>query len=103
MPNVRLVADKLTVGGGVVPVPVRVTDCGLSGALSLTVTVPVLVPVAVGVNVTLIVQLPPANTELPQVVVSAKSPVAVILVMVKVSVPRFFSVTDCAALVVPSS
>ena len=43
-----------------VPIPERLTVCGLVLTLSLTVKVPVLVPSAVGVNVTEIVQLPPA-------------------------------------------
>ena len=51
--------------------PVRLTVCGLPVALSVTVIVPGCVPVAVGVNVTLIVQLAPAATEVPQVLVSA--------------------------------
>ena len=53
------------------PVPVRLTVCGLPAALSEMLTVAVRVPAAVGVNVTLIVQLPLAPTELPQVLVSA--------------------------------
>jgi hypothetical protein len=48
--------------------------CGLPAALSEMLTAAVRVPVAVGVNVMLIVQLPPAATELPQVFVSEKSP-----------------------------
>ena len=42
-----------------VPVPVRVTDCGLPGALSTILIDAVRLLVAVGVNVTLIVQVPP--------------------------------------------
>jgi len=40
-------------------------------ALSETVIAPVLSPATVGVNVTLIVQLAPAATELPQLLVCA--------------------------------
>jgi hypothetical protein len=47
----------------------RVTVCGLPLALSVIVTEAVRFPVAVGVNITLIVQVPPAATELPQVLV----------------------------------
>src|SRR2546428_207109 len=54
-------------GPAAVPVPVRLTICGLSLALSLMVMLPVRVPVAVGVKVTLMLQLPPAATALPQV------------------------------------
>jgi len=55
-------------------------------------------PVAVGLNVTLIVQLLPAATELPQVFVWVKSPglvpVTAMLVMLSVPVPVLVSVTD---------
>jgi len=67
--NVRLVGETLIVT--VAPVPVRLTICGLPAALSEMLTNAVRVPVAVGVNVTLIVQLPPAASELPQVLISA--------------------------------
>ncbi len=63
-PNERLVGERLTAGA--VPVPVRLTICGLPLASSVTVIAPLLVPVAVGVKVTLIAQFPPAATELPQ-------------------------------------
>jgi hypothetical protein len=57
------------------------------------------VPVVVGVNVTLIVQLPPTPTELPQVVVSGKSPglapVTTKLVMPRSVLPLFVKVTVC--------
>jgi hypothetical protein len=60
---------RLTAGAA--PVPERLTVCGLPAALSEMLTVAARVPAAVGVNVTLIVQLPLAATELPQVLVSA--------------------------------
>jgi len=50
-------------------VPVSPTDCGLLVALSVIVKVPVRAPAAAGVKVTLIVQLAPALTLLPQVFV----------------------------------
>jgi hypothetical protein len=52
-----------------VPVPLRETAWGLPGALSETDSLAVRVLMALGVNVTLIVQLVPAATELPQVLV----------------------------------
>jgi hypothetical protein len=67
LPKARLVAARLTAGP--VPVPVRLTVCGLPVALSVMLTEAVRLPEAVGVNVTLIVQLPPAATELPHVLV----------------------------------
>lgn len=63
------------------PVPDRLTVCGLFVALSVMVRVPVRVPTTVGVNVVFIVHLLPAATELPQVLVWAKSPVTVTLVI----------------------
>jgi len=53
------------------PLPVRDTDCGLSLALSPIVTAALLSPVDVGLKVRLIVQLAPAVSEVPQVVVLA--------------------------------
>lgn len=49
--------------------PVRLTVCGLPGASSVIVTAAVRVPGALGAKVTLIVQLAPAVTELPQVLI----------------------------------
>ena len=59
-------------------------------------------PLAEGVKVTLIVQFPPAATELPHVLLWAKSlalaPVIRKLVMVNVALPLFVRVTVCAVL-----
>lgn len=60
--------------GFYVPVPVKLTFCGLPPPLSLTETVADRAPVAAGVNVTLMKQLAPDATLLPQVVVCLKSP-----------------------------
>jgi hypothetical protein len=70
----------------VVPVPERLTVCGLLFPLSVIVSVPVRVPTMVGVNVTLIVHLAPAANEVPQLLVWAKSPVVEMLLMVSVVV-----------------
>ena len=59
-------------------------------------------PDAVGENVTLMAQFPPTATELPQLSVSAKSPLVEIVVIAKAAEPVFVSVTVCAALVVPT-
>src|ERR1035441_2664132 len=63
-------------------------------------------PAAVGVNVTEMLQLPPAATLAPQVLVCAKSPGLVpataTLVIVRGAEPVLLSVTDWAALVVPT-
>ena len=52
-----------------VPVPERLTVCGLPLALSVMLTEAVRLPLAEGVNVTRIVQLALAATELPHVLV----------------------------------
>jgi hypothetical protein len=97
LPKVRTVALRPTVG--VVPVPMRLTAWGLPAALSAMLTEAARLPEAEGVNVTVIVQVPPlAATELPQLLVSPKSPALVpvteMLVMVKLALPVFVRVTD---------
>ena len=88
------------------PDPVRPAVCGLPVALSVTVTVALLVPDAAGVKVTLMVQLPAAATELPQLLLWAKSPalvpVTAILVTLRAALPELDRVTALAALVVPT-
>lgn len=100
--KVRLEAVKLTTGP--MPVPPRVTICGLPAALSVMVTEALRLPTALGVNVTETTQLPPAATELPQVLFWEKSPlfapVTAILVMDKLKLPVLVRVTDCDTLVV---
>ena len=90
-----------------VPVPDSDTDWGLPGALSVMEIVPSLEPELIGVNVTLIVQLVPSASELPQLLVCEKSPGFVpptaMLVMVKVALPVLLSVTTFAELLVPST
>src|SRR5260370_710195 len=93
-------SEKSLVAGE--PIPVRLTDCGLPEALSVMLRVPVRLPDAVGVNGTLMVQFAPAATELPQVLVWAKSPLAETPVRFSEALPVLESVTDCAALVVPT-
>src|SRR2546425_1264735 len=94
-------------GAGVAVVLIRlsVAFCGLPSALPATLSAALRVPLAVGMNVTLILQLAPAANELPQVWVCAKFPalfpVIAMLLMVKLVVPVFLSVTVLAALVVP--
>jgi hypothetical protein len=98
--------DKTSIGaGGTTPVPLRVIVCGLPAASSAMVTAAIRVPVAVGVNVTLIVQFPLfEGTELPQVLVCAKSPLFVpvkpMLVMFNAAFPVSVSVIVCDELVV---
>ena len=77
--KVKLVGDKPT--PCTVPLPVSATVCGLSAALSERVIVPVRLPAARGVNVTLMVQAAPTVSVGGQLFVSAKSPVAAMLVI----------------------
>lgn len=85
--------------------PLKVIVWGLLLALSAMLTDALRAPTAVGVNVTLIEQLAPAKTLLPQVFVWEKSPEFVparpTLVMLREAFPVLVSVTGCAALVVP--
>src|SRR5437868_5113203 len=86
LPKVRLVGDRLT-AGAVVPVPVNETVCGLPAALSVTESVPVREPAAVGVKLTEIVHVADAATDVPQLFVWPKSPLAAMLMMVSVAEP----------------
>ena len=98
MPKARVVGAKLAAGA--IPVPERVTVCGLPVALSVTVMVPGWLPTAVGVKVTLMEQLAAAAREAGQVLVWAYGALAAMLVMFSAAVPPLVSVTVCAALVV---
>src|SRR5208337_5348070 len=80
------------------PVPSRLTTWGLSGALSVIVSFPLRFPFCVGVKVTLMVQLPPTARRLPQLLVCAKSPVVVMLLMGKPAL--LVKVTTVGALLV---
>lgn len=84
------------------PSPDRATDWGLPVALSDMLTAPFRTPEAVGAKVTLNVQLAPTATLLPQLLVSAKSPVTETLVIVSAAAPVLLKVIDFAELVVPT-
>jgi hypothetical protein len=74
--ELELPEATLSASVGLPPVPVSVTLCGLSGALSVNVRAPDVTPAVVGLKVTLTVHDWPAPTELPHVFVSEKAPVA---------------------------
>jgi len=65
--------------------------------------VPVLVPADTGLKVTEIVQLAPALTVVPQVLVWEKSPLVVMLETVSEALPVLVRVTVCAVLLVPDT
>jgi len=91
VPKLKVLGDSFTA----VPVPVRETVWGLPVALSVMEMVPVTVPTAPdpGVNVTEIVQLAPAATLVPQVLVSPKFVLGTMLVMVSGPLPVLVRVT----------
>lgn len=82
--------------------PVSETDCGLVASESVNVSVPLRVPVAVGEKVTETLQLAPAASEVPQVFVCAKSPLAAMELMLTVLAVPLFKVTDFDVEVVPT-
>ena len=63
VPKLKLAGESFAA----VPSPLSGTVCGLPAALSVTLRAALREPLAVGLNVTLIVQLAPAASELPQV------------------------------------
>jgi negative regulator of sigma E activity len=89
--KVKEVGERLTTGA--LPVPVRLTVCVAGLALSVMVMEPLRDPAALGVNVTLRVQLALAARPEPQVLVWEKSPLTVMLLIVRVALPVFASVT----------
>ena len=94
LPKARLVGERLAEDAA--PVPERLTLCGLPVALSVRVTAAVRVPAAVGLKVTLIVQLAPAATLDPQLLLSAKSlalaPETAMLVTLRAALPELVRV-----------
>ena len=81
----------------------RAELCGLPVALEVTLTAPLRTPSTVGVNLTLIAHEADGASVAPQVFVCAKSPDAAMPLILSVAVPMFCNVSDCAAVVVPSS
>ena len=88
---------------GTIPVPERLTLCGLFTALSAMVRVPVRGPVVVGVSITEIWQLPFTARVAPQVFVSVKSPDVAIEAILRIAVPELVTVTVCPGLELPSA
>src|ERR1700685_1003186 len=95
----RLAGEALSTGPGAVAVPDRLTV--LVTPPALMVTLPVLVPVAVGENVMLTVPELLDAIDVPQVLVSAKGPVAVMDETAAAELVGLATVTLCAALVDP--
>jgi hypothetical protein len=100
--------DELTVKVGVAaPDPLSETVCGDPTALSLTARVAEKLATEAGEKVTAMVQLLPAASDSPHVLVWLKSlgfvPPVVIPVIDRVALPVFFSVAVCAVVVVPTT
>lgn len=103
--------EKLTTGlalsseDPLVPVPERLTSCGLPTPLSVSVTDAVKDPEEEGSNSTLMVQVPCSPKLVPQLLPSIKqlglAPASEIPEMLSVAVPVFFTVMLFAELVVP--
>ena len=90
-------------GAAYLPVPVRLEDCGLPTALSLTCRLPVLVPVCVGVKITLILQLDLAARLVEQVdEETLKSPVVEVEIPVRATLCLLVRVKTLAALLDPT-
>jgi hypothetical protein len=83
------------------PAPLRRAECGEPEALSVILTVPLRLPTTAGVKLTEIVQLLPAATVEPHVLVWAKSPDTSMRVTVSAAVPSFDSVSSWLTLAVP--
>src|SRR5271157_154079 len=100
---VRLLAERVK---GLAPVPVSETDCGLPVAVSVTVIPPGRDPPRLGVKLTLNVQEPPGLITFgstPQLLVWAKSPLILMLLMVIATRLVFSITTVCTGLVVPTA
>lgn len=89
---------------GALPVPVRLTVCGLVIAVSVNVRTPAAEPSAAGVNVTPTVQLVPAAMLDPHVLLAtANGPLAAMLVKLSATFRRLVTVTVLAELVLPTA
>ena len=106
LPKVRTVAERPTDPN--TPVPIKLTAWGLPAvALSAILTAAVRLPEALGVKVTVIVQKLPAAREAGQLLISVKSPALLpvnpMLLMVRLRLPVFVTLTVCDGLVVSSA
>lgn len=104
----RLVGDSVTAGTAATPVPVRLTVCGLFGALSVKRSVADSLATIEGVNVTFTEQVPLGATDVPLHVSAlvaksaafAPASVTAPVPKVKVAFPLFVIVRVCGVLAV---
>ncbi len=73
------------------PVPLKLKLFGLEGALLVMLIAPFLLPPADGVKITLKLHEPPAPRPEPQLFVTPKSPLAVMLLILSAAPPVLFS------------
>jgi len=104
---VSVVGERVAMGAGAVePVPVRDADCGEPAALSVTLRVAVKVVADAGLNVTEMLQVEEAASDVPQMLVWVKSaglvPVIRMPVILSVALPAFERVMFCEEAVVPT-
>jgi hypothetical protein len=101
VPKLSDVGESVT---GAVPVPLKATTCGLVSALSITTRLPLAAPSAAGTNWTPTLQLAPALSALPQVVLAiVNGAVAVMLAIASAAGSRFVIVTDRTVLTLPTT
>src|SRR5579871_49177 len=98
--NVKAVGFRETTGE--LPSPTRLMKCGDPAASSPMSIVPNREPGADGVNVTVKVDIPAAGTIEPQSSVSAKSPVKVLVLILRAALPMLRITDVCAVLVLPT-
>jgi hypothetical protein len=84
------------------PLPLKVTTCGLLVALSWSGKLPVRFPMAVGLKTMLTVHVPCAAKPAPQVLVSAKSPATGIALNVTIASPSLITFKILGGLAVPT-
>lgn len=104
VPKFNVDAESVTGELEVLPVPLRVTVWGLFPALSVKVRAPVAAPETVGVNVTPTVQVAPAATLVPQVLLEMpKGPLVAMPENVSDPLWLLVNVMDLAELVEPTA
>jgi hypothetical protein len=80
VPKLNEATESVT---GVIPVPARLTVCGLFVALSVKVSVPATGPVAFGENVTPTMHVAPVAMPTPHVLLATANPASAVVMLVK--------------------
>jgi hypothetical protein len=93
--EVLLLASVSVKSGVSTPVPLRADVIAVGEALVTTDSVLVAAPLAVGVKTTLMAQVAPVASEVPQLWLAAKAPVAAMLVIVRAVSPVLVRVAVC--------